>query len=124
MADQLTGVLREALAIEDGAPRPGRSTAFSAEQRVFGVDAGRATQDTPHPAAVAAALPVPLVDSADPAASFLATVTASDPAELVEALTAAPQATVEVRLRVVRASIELGRLEQVGAELDSLEIDE
>lgn len=38
MAEQLTGVLREVLAIEDGVPRPGLSRQFTPERRRFGVE--------------------------------------------------------------------------------------
>ncbi|MFF0224381.1 tetratricopeptide repeat protein [Streptomyces sp. NPDC004629] len=58
--------------------------------------------------AAALALPVPHVDPADPNAGFLAGLLASAPGELITALAAAPQQTVETRLRQVRARLENG----------------
>jgi len=104
MKDQLTGVLREVLAAEDGLPRQGASTEFTPERRSFGTD----TQLAPLPPlpGLVTMLPVPRVDGTDPAAAFLATVTATEPAALIDELSYAPQATVEVRLRIARAHIE------------------
>ncbi|MFL6076023.1 MAG: tetratricopeptide repeat protein [Mycobacteriales bacterium] len=124
MAEQVTGVLREVLAAGDGQPRPGPSTLFTPEQRVFGDDGW---PDRPDPAAVATALPVPQVDTADPAAGLLATAGAADPAELIATLSGAPTRTVEVRLRIVRARIEAGdpdSLAAATADLDALAADE
>ena len=114
MAEQLTGVLREVLAEQDGVPRPGVSRQFTPERRAFGV-AG-----VPAARAAAAGLPVPHVDAADPAAGFLATATTGDPHELVAALRAAPAPTVEVRLQVVRALVEADRVAEAEAELADL----
>ena len=75
MADQLTGVLREVLAVADGRPRPAFSALFSPELQAVGVAATAgwtAARPGPAPAAappeIVAALPVPQVDTADPAA--------------------------------------------------------
>ncbi|TWP49517.1 protein kinase [Lentzea tibetensis] len=111
MAEQLTGVLREVLAIEDGEQRPGPSTRFTPERRRFGVDNTRMDL-----AAVAAALPAPRVDTSDAAASWLATATTSDPAGLRKA----PEYTVEVRLRIVRVLIESGDVAAALSELDGI----
>src|SRR5581483_9581323 len=97
-----------------GQPRPGVSTLFTPERRVFGEGL-----DRPVPEEVAAALPVPQVDTADPAAGLLATTGAADPAALIAELAAAP-ATLEVRLRIVRARIEAGELAAAAADLDAL----
>jgi serine/threonine-protein kinase PknG len=113
MADQLTGVLRECLATEDGRPRPGASALFGMELRTVGTDIAIGTGavlSRPEPATIAAALPPPLVDGADPAAGFLAGLTAAEPEQLVAALTAAPVSSPEVRLRLVRVRIELGEI--------------
>ncbi|WP_291414457.1 serine/threonine protein kinase [Actinophytocola sp.] len=107
MKDQLTGVLREVMAAEDGAPRPGPSTEFTPERRSFGIRTEAEPLDL---AAVVGMLPVPRMDGSDPAAAFLATLTSTDPKSLVDELEHAPQATVEVRLRAARAHIELGDL--------------
>ena len=50
----------------------------------------------------------PQVDTDDPAAGVLASITATEPAELMDILAGAPQDSIEVRLRIVRARIELG----------------
>ncbi|MFJ8962053.1 tetratricopeptide repeat protein [Lentzea sp. NPDC102401] len=110
MAEQLTGVLREVLAIEDGVPRPGLSRQFTPERRRFGVEG---SLDLPE---VALALPAPSVSTSDAAASWLATATTSDPAGLRKA----PELTVEVRLRIVRVLIESGDTEAAMRELESL----
>ncbi|MBW1601141.1 protein kinase [Streptomyces sp. JJ66] len=57
--------------------------------------------------AVALALPVPLVDPADPNAGFLAGLTGASAADLDAALRAAPTDSVELRLRALRARLEL-----------------
>ncbi|MFV0129863.1 tetratricopeptide repeat protein [Streptomyces sp. HMX112] len=56
----------------------------------------------------ALALPVPRVDPGDPGAGFLAGLPAAAPAELVAALRTAPVSSPELRLREVRAHLELG----------------
>ncbi len=100
MADQLTGVLREVLSAADSKPRPAFSSLFSAELQAIGVpgaelatpatDVLSAGQPAPPPAAaVVAGLPVPVVDSADPAAGFLATLSTLDPEKRRSALAAA-----------------------------------
>ncbi|HET9138754.1 serine/threonine-protein kinase [Actinophytocola sp.] len=120
MKEQLTGVLREVLAAQDGQPRPGPSAEFTPERHSFGVRASITDQVPLDPAAVVDALPVPRVDGADPAAAFLATVTADDPRRLIDELADAPRFTVEVRLRMARALIELGDLTAADDELRSV----
>ncbi|MFI2640202.1 tetratricopeptide repeat protein [Streptomyces sp. NPDC018610] len=58
--------------------------------------------------AAALALPVPHVDPADPNAGFLAGLLTSAPAELINALAAAPAQSTETHLRQVRARLETG----------------
>ena len=97
MSDQMFGVLRQVLAA-DGEPRPAPSRLFTGELRTdLKADAPR-WQD----------LPTPLIDLTDPAAAFLASVTVTDPAEVLTLLRTAAQDTVEVRLRTLRAQIDLG----------------
>jgi serine/threonine-protein kinase PknG len=60
------------------------------------------------PAEAAAALPVPLVNDADPAAGFLAGLTARDPGALAAALAHPAVPSVEVSLALARVRIELG----------------
>ncbi|NUS63069.1 MAG: protein kinase [Saccharothrix sp.] len=115
MAEQLTGVLREVLAQQDGLPRPGVSRQFTPERRAFGTEGALEAR------AAATGLPVPQVDTSDAAAGFLATAaTTGDPDQVVAALRSAPVQTVEVRLQVVRALIEAGRVEEAVGELDAL----
>ncbi|MFD7027222.1 tetratricopeptide repeat protein [Streptomyces sp. NPDC059917] len=70
----------------------------------------------------ALALPVPLVDPADPNAGFLAALLASAPADLLGALGAAPADSAELRLRALRAHLELGELAVAGETLTELEV--
>ena len=79
MAEQLTGVLREVLAKNDGHQRPALSSRFSPELRAIGAaDAARVGEGAvppgslPSRAEVVAGLPVPQVDGTDPATSYLA----------------------------------------------------
>ena len=118
MREQLTGVLREVLATEDGLPRPGASTEFTPERRSFAVRTDLAPPDDLP--AIVEMLPVPRVDGADPAAAFLATVTATEAGELLEELRTAPQSTVEVQLREARAYLELGKPSTADRKLDEL----
>ncbi|MEU2441150.1 tetratricopeptide repeat protein [Streptomyces rubradiris] len=149
MAEQLTGVLREVVALQTGQPRPALSTLFGPEVKVSdtelfppldgNVSRLGARRDRTAPAAAAApvpaalvrpvdtpaaalALPLALVDPGDPAAGFLAGLPAAGPAELIGALAAAPEQTVETRLRQVRARLESG--ETRGALLSLAELDE
>ncbi|PVC70780.1 serine/threonine protein kinase [Streptomyces sp. CS081A] len=170
MAEQLTGVLREVVALQSGRPRPALSTLFGTEVRVTdtelfaeltedvsslgarrarggrkarsgaGAGAGSAVPpgagagavvppgaglgellaplDTP---ATALALPVPHVSPADPNAGFLAGLAAAAPNELLGALQAAPAPSVELRLRTLRAQLELRDLPAAARTLAGLE---
>ncbi|WP_455678566.1 tetratricopeptide repeat protein [Streptomyces abikoensis] len=203
MAEQLTGVLREVVALQTGAPRPALSTLFGPEPRVVdtvlfeecdrdvsalggrvpaprrngwprlrlprgrggagavppgsaagaagtagtgagptsaggrpGAASGALPGSGPGATAPAAggaalrpidaraaalALPFPLVDPADANAGFLAGLIASQPAELYAALQAAPTESPELRLRRVRAQLELGEDERASRALAALE---
>ncbi|MFB7589737.1 tetratricopeptide repeat protein [Streptomyces sp. NPDC056169] len=182
MAEQLTGVLREVVALQSGRPRPALSTLFGTEVRVTdtalfaeltedvsllgarkgagkrggkrggkragtqgGTQGGSqsalapsgpgaapvaagprapglgwllAALDAP---ATALALPVPRVDSGDPNAGFLAGLAAAAPAELLGALQAAPAPSTELRLRTLRAHLELSDAPTAVRTLASLE---
>ncbi|HEY2057643.1 MAG TPA: tetratricopeptide repeat protein [Amycolatopsis sp.] len=123
MADQLTGVLREIMALGTNKPRPAASTVFGPESRTFGVhlvvpEQG-ASVPLPDAAEVVAGLPIPQVDTDDPAAGVLATTTALDPREAIEALATAPRESIEVRLRIVRARIELGEFVEAQRQLQA-----
>jgi serine/threonine-protein kinase PknG len=133
MSEQLTGVLREVIAVADGDQRPALSTLFSPERQAIG--AAAVIAEDPRDAAPAAAdivagLPVPVVDGADPAAGYLATLSALDPvrqaAELAAVASGAPGTpsgvadSVEVRLALARARIAAGDLDGAAAVLAEL----
>jgi serine/threonine-protein kinase PknG len=134
MAEQLTGVLREVLAVADGKPRPAFSSLFSPELHAIGADArfgaSSAAAFPPPPAdEIVARLPVPQVDAADPAAGYLATLSALDPAQRNEALSAAAAGdgvpaevaqSPETRLALTRARIVTGQLADADAVLADL----
>jgi serine/threonine-protein kinase PknG len=126
MAQQLTGVLREVVALADGTPRPAVSALFGPEVRAVGADLTVRDCEAvvvlarPDPVPAATALPVPLADGADPAAGFLAGLSGAAPAEVVAALAAAPVNSTEVQLRLARARIELGLYEGACQLLDDL----
>ncbi|MEU8518085.1 tetratricopeptide repeat protein [Streptomyces sp. NPDC048577] len=150
MAEQLTGVLREVVALQSGRPRPALSTLFGPEPRVTDTELfAELTEDVSvlgaretrrgrgrHPAAAgpggpfltpvdvraaALALPVPHVDPGDPNAVFLAGLMASAPAELISALRSAPAPSLELGLRELRARLEMGDLGSAGRALAALE---
>ncbi|MET8943875.1 tetratricopeptide repeat protein [Streptomyces sp. NPDC004542] len=150
MSEQLTGVLREVVSLQTGRARPALSTLFGPEVKVTDTELfpepagdvsllgaraarvkGAATPAAPpgspglvkpvHTPAAALALPVPHVDPADPNAGFLAGLMASAPGELIGALAAAPQQTVETRLRQIRARLEQGDAEAALTSLARLE---
>ncbi|MFF3604466.1 tetratricopeptide repeat protein [Streptomyces sp. NPDC002463] len=171
MAEQLTGVLREVVALQSGRPRPALSTLFGTEVRVTdtalfaeltedvsllgarrggrkrreaaatgalppgavpgqalpagvsslagpGLGSLLAPLDAP---ATALALPVPRVDTSDPNAGFLAGLAAAAPGELLGALQGAPAPSAELRLRTLRAQLELGDLPAAARTLAGLE---
>lgn len=97
MSEQMLGVLREVLAA-GGDPRPATSRLFTGELRT----------DPRSDAPEWRFLPSPLVDITDPAAAFLASVTVTDPQEVLTLLGRAPAHTIEVQLRAMRAMIDLG----------------
>ncbi len=117
-ADQLAGVLREVLAVEDGQPRPAISTVFSAPRATFAADLlGAARPGRPDPARVAALLPVPLLDPADPAAAQLATASREQVRRLAAAAT---HPGPELRLAMARAELAAGDPDAALAQLDEL----
>nr|WP_035842132.1 serine/threonine-protein kinase [Kitasatospora azatica] len=132
MADQLTGVLREILALTDDQPRPALSTLFGPELRVVDTELVVHGQPTapgvprlvPLDAAAAAlALPVPRVDPNDPNAGFLAALMATRPGDALAALQTAPVNSAERRLRELRALLELGRHTDAAQALTALAAD-
>ncbi|MHC0434013.1 tetratricopeptide repeat protein, partial [Streptomyces sp. O3] len=69
----------------------------------------------------ALALPVPRVHPGDANAGFLAGLMAAAPAELITALHAAPTPSVELRLRELRARLEMTELTSAARSLEDLE---
>jgi serine/threonine-protein kinase PknG len=137
MAEQLTGVLREVLAVADGDPRPAFSASFSPELQAIGAQAAadldRPLGAAPPLAEIVAGLPLPQPDSADPAAGYLARLSTLDPASRSAALSAVlskesgtpPEAaeSTQVRLELARARILAGDLEGARAALQSRAAD-
>ncbi|HEY3752046.1 MAG TPA: tetratricopeptide repeat protein [Pseudonocardiaceae bacterium] len=126
MSDQLIGVLREVLSLGTREPRPGRSAVFGPEVRTFGAELVRPTTGNPAVPAppdwadVVSCLPVPQVDTEDPAAGLvggLASAVGPAPGDLLEALRTAPAGSMEAKLWRARALLELGELNQAGREL-------
>ena len=109
MRDQLLGVLREVTAATGG-----RAVTRSTPSRLF---------DTP---AVAgdrlgwADLPAVAVDPRDPMASWLASVTAENPADRLQALTSAPEQTVAVAMATGYAAMAAGQLQQASTISDEI----
>src|SRR5260370_20935779 len=96
MAEQLTGVLREVLALADGKPSPAFSSLFSPELHAIGAEAtfaggaaapasgarsaGTHAAHPPPPAQeILARLPLPQVDTPDPAPADIAALSTLDP---------------------------------------------
>jgi serine/threonine-protein kinase PknG len=127
MVDQLTGVLREVVSVEKGEPRPAYSRVFSPELRAAGAEGAAGI---PAAADVVAALPVPQVDGADPAAGYLATLGPLEPGPRAAALASAiageagvPKAVAEspeAWLALARARIDAGDLARAGDALREL----
>src|SRR5690625_3130185 len=118
MAEQLTGVLREVLSELHGRPHPAQSTVFGAEDALFAsgnlvqvIDETDHLLGPPDAERVAASLPLPLVDSGDPAAAQLSGLAPVPDAELVATLESDPAPTPETRLMLARALIGVGRPE-------------
>ncbi|MFI6723488.1 protein kinase [Streptomyces sp. R-74717] len=91
-----------------------------------GTPSGPYVPNGPRPAgldarATSLALPVPRVDASDPNAGFLAGLMATAPAELIAALNAVPAASLETRLRELRARLEMHELGAAGQTLTALE---
>ena len=124
LTDQLTGVLHEIAAADSGTEQPRMSKYFSPQRAVFGASRSTAMD----PAHVIAALSVPVVDPNDPGAAVLATTSGTPPAQLENALSLASRAaprgnrfSVEIPLRLVRASLEIGAPEDARKRLAELD---
>ena len=144
MAEQLTGVLREVLAVADGTPRPAFSTVFSPELQAIGTGdeaagallvRGATPQvppvlPVPGAAEIIAGMPMPQVDRADPAAGYLATFAGLDSGQRVAALSRAVSGegavpaevttSAETRLALARAQLDVGDHDGAGVTLSEL----
>ena len=103
MAEQLTGVLREVLAVADRVPRPAFSTLFSPEVQAI----GHRRRDPPPLRArreIVAGLPLPQVDRSDPAAGYLATFAGLNPAQRIVALTLAVEGDATIPREVTESA--------------------
>ncbi len=128
MTTQLLNVLRETVAVHTGVPRPALSTVFTPPRTTFGtelllapVDAFFEPDQTAFydPVDIAAALPVPLLDPADPAARVLSSAALSDPRQILDSIRAhqasplttgdnvVPHDSLELDLAQARAYLEL-----------------
>ncbi|PPK66389.1 tetratricopeptide repeat protein [Actinokineospora auranticolor] len=111
MRDQVVGVLAETLSRADAEPYGVNSALFTRERRVFGTGAGvvrAVAAEAVEWREVPACLPSPLVDPADPAAGFLATLAGVAPDRLVETLLGAGERTPELLLRLAEAHVLAG----------------
>ncbi|MGH3701909.1 MAG: tetratricopeptide repeat protein [Pseudonocardiaceae bacterium] len=120
MSEQLSGVLREVLATEDGHPRPALSTVFGPPRGTFtaGLLPGSAGPGRPEPRRVAAMLPVPLADPDDTAGRLLATTASTDRDEITRIMASTPQPSRELRL--IRAQLETNDPDAATADIDQL----
>jgi serine/threonine-protein kinase PknG len=132
MAEQLTGVLREVLAVADGTPRPAFSTVFTPELQAIGTgdDATGTALAAPAAAEIIAGIPMPQVDRADQAAGYLATFAGLDSGQRAAALSRAVSgdpsvpaevaASAETRLALARAQLDVGDYDGAGVTLAEL----
>jgi serine/threonine-protein kinase PknG len=118
MATQLTGVLREVVALERREQQPAVSTLFTTERYSAGTE-GVTQADAPSSAQLAAALPLPLPDPTDPNFGYLNTL-GGRADQLIRVLGELRNPTPEVHYRVVRAAIEVGNFEEARRRLDKL----
>jgi len=130
MSQQLRGVLREVLSLRDGQPRPEPSAVFTVTATLLDAGLGMVPpldswttnpaaehvtvllDGRPSATAIAVGLPAPQVDRDDPAASFLATVSATESRRLIDTLATFPQESVEIQLCECRAHLEPADLEK------------
>jgi serine/threonine-protein kinase PknG len=118
MAVQLTGVLREVVALERGEQQPAVSSLFTTERYSAGTE-GVTAADAPTGAQLAAALPLPLPDPADPNFGYLNTL-GGRADQIIRVLGELRNPTPEVHYRVVRAAIEIGGFDEARRRLDKI----
>lgn len=141
MSSQLLGVLREIVAQDSGVPRPGLSNVFTRTRSTFGVDLlvahtdvyldGLVHAERLTAAEIVTALPVPLVDPTDIAATVLSATVLSQPVQTLDSLRAARHDSlesdgvdladsVELPLMEVRALLDLGDVAKASRKLEDL----
>ncbi|MGC4933531.1 tetratricopeptide repeat protein [Gordonia sp. DT30] len=146
MTTQLLNVLRETVAVHTGVPRPSLSTVFTPQRSTYGTDLILAPVDgffDPdlaafyNPVDIAHALPVPLVNPADPAAGLLNSAALSDPRQTLDSINAAraerfssllgrpsnnAHPSLEIDLAQARAHLELGDVDTALAVLRDVSV--
>ena len=143
MSSQLLGVLREVVAADTGVPRPGLSTIFTRTRSTFGVDLlvahtdvyldGLVHSEKLTATEIVTALPVPLVDPSDVAATVLSATVLSQPVQTLDSLRAARHDTLdsdgvdvtesmELPLMEVRALLDLGDVAKANRKLEDLAV--
>jgi len=141
MSSQLLGVLREVVAEDTGTPRPGLSNVFTRTRSTFGVELllahtdvyldGFAHAEKLTASEIVTALPVPLVDPTDVAATVLSATVLSQPVQTLDSLRAARHGgldsegvdlkeSVELPLMEVRALLDLGDVAKANRKLEDL----
>lgn len=141
MSAQLLGVLREVVADDSGVPRPGLSTVFTRTRSTFGVELlvahtdvyidGLVHTERLTATEIVTALPVPLVDPTDVAATVLSATVLSQPVQTLDSLRAARHGglesdgadlteSVELTLMEVRALLDLGDVAKANRKLEDL----
>ena len=141
MSAQLLGVLREVVAHDSGAPRPGLSTVFSRSRSTFGVELllahtdvyrdGQSHSEKLTAREIVTALQVPLPDPTDIAAPVLSSVVLSEPVQTLDSLRAARHGaldaegidlseSIELPLMEVRALLDLDDVAKATRKLDNL----
>ena len=140
-SSQLMGVLRETVAEDTGTPRPDLSNVFTRTRSTFGVELlvahtdvyldGLAHAEKLTASEIVTALPVPLVDPTDVAATVLSATVLSQPVQTLDSLRAARHGglesegvdlteSVELPLMEVRALLDLGDVAKANRKLDDL----
>jgi serine/threonine-protein kinase PknG len=129
MGDELLGVLREIVAVEEGRAIPVPSRRFFGDAHLTGergpgrargtvVEAAWRISEPVRPAWVA--LPSPRVDPDDPAAPALGALPDVGPRRIAEILSDISPRTVEVELRLARAWMEAGEIPRANRALDGI----
>ncbi|MGV0991409.1 MAG: serine/threonine-protein kinase PknG [Mycobacterium sp.] len=141
MSSQLLGVLREVVADDTGVPRPGLSTVFTRTRSTFGVELlvahtdvyvdGLVHTERLTATEIVTALPVPLVDPTDVAATVLSATVLSQPVQTLDSLRAARHGSLEsegadltdsvdLPLMEIRALLDLGDVAKANRKLEDL----